>query len=284
MRKISKNFQQRLLLSTIGILILALAIYLSRLGAYKILFVVLTAGFLSAALWEFYRMIKIKECQPLSKIGISCTVLYVFAVFFSTQSPAARPLPEAVLGITLLSSFMYYFFKGADPFVNVAVTLFGIFYLTLPLTCVLYIVYFFPEGSTQDGRWWLVYLLAVTKTTDIGAYFFGKMLGSKKMAPYISPSKTWEGSIGGIICALAASLAFYYSQVPVGLTLYQSIYLGVLISLLAQFGDLAESILKRDLGVKDSSGLPGMGGFLDILDSLVFTVPLVYLFLKFTHT
>jgi phosphatidate cytidylyltransferase len=61
-------------------------------------------------------------------------------------------------------------------------------------------------------------------------------------------------------------------------------YLGVLIALLAQFGDLAESILKRDLGVKDSSGLPGMEGFLDILDSLVFTVPLVYLFLKFTHT
>ncbi len=289
MKKISKNFLQRLLFSAIEIILLLTALYLSKDGIFKISFTVLAAGLIGTALWEFYQMVKVKACQPLTKIGIGGTILYVFAVYLSTQYAFAKSLPETVLALTLLSAFMYYFFKGADPFVNLAVTLFGIFYLTLPLACAVYIIYFFPEGSSQDGRWWLFYLIAVTKMTDIGGYFIGKLFGSKKLAPYISPGKTWEGAVGGIVCALAASLAFYFllpyyfTPSPIELTLAKSLGLGLLISLLAQFGDLAESILKRDLGFKDSSRLPGIGGILDILDSLVFTVPLIYLFLRFTY-
>jgi phosphatidate cytidylyltransferase len=287
MKKMSSNFKQRLTASTLGILLLFAAIYFSMVGIFKIFFVLLVAAMIGTALWEFYHIAKAKGYAPLNKIGIIFTILYVFAIFISTQIPHTEVLPLIVMGLTLLASFLYYFIKGFDPFVNLAITLFGIFYLTLPLSFILSINYFFPVESIHDGRWWVFYLIAVTKMTDIGAYFFGKLFGSHPLTPYISPRKTWEGAIGGLFTALATSLIFYgipiLTQSNPLLTLGQSLFLGFGISLLAQFGDLAESLLKRDLGVKDSNQLPGLGGILDILDSLVFTIPFVYIFLKMTY-
>lgn len=265
----------------IGIFLLLNTIYFSQ-GPLSLLFPFFIATIISVSLWEFYRIAQVKGCQPLFKIGISFSLLYVFAAFISQKQPTLKALPEAVLGMTLLVSFLYYFIKGQDPFVNLAVTLFGIFYLTVPLTCALFITYYFPSGALQDGRYWILYLLAVTKVTDTGAYFCGKIFGSKKFAPYISPKKTWEGSIGGTISALLTSVIL--SKVfPLEISLLVSLGLGMAISVLAQIGDLSESLLKRDLGIKDSNKLPGIGGILDSVDSLVFTTPFVYLFLKFTH-
>ena len=166
---------------------------------------------------------------------------------------------------------------------NLAITLFGIIYLTLPISCALRINYFFPEQAAQDGRLWLAYVLLVTKMTDIGAYFCGKTLGKNKLAPSISPKKTIEGALGGLGAALITSLIF--TLLASTLTIFpmsflQSIWIGIAMSVLAQLGDLSESLLKRDAGVKDSSHLPGLGGMLDIVDSLIFTLPLMYLLLK----
>jgi phosphatidate cytidylyltransferase len=155
--------------------------------------------------------------------------------------------------------------------------------LTLPISCALRINYFFPTHALEDGRLWLAYVLLVTKMTDIGAYFCGKIFGKNKLAPSISPKKTVEGALGGLGAALLTSLifAFFASHfAPFHMTFLQSIWIGITMSILAQLGDLSESLLKRDAGVKDSSHLPGLGGMLDIVDSLVFTLPLMYLLLK----
>jgi len=280
------HMNQRLTTSGIGVAILLFFLYLSHTIFFDWLFVLFIATMVGLALWEYYRIAKSNGMHPLAKIGIIGSTCYIIAVFLSTQWVGMKPLPIAVLGLTLLVAFVYYFIKGKDPFVNLAVTCFALAYLTLPLSFAVDINYFFPAESTQDGRWWLLYLFAVTKMTDAGAFFVGKQFGTKKLAPYISPRKTVEGALGGFLVAVLTSILFYlatnlfFHQPPILLTLWQSIWLGSLICIAAQFGDLAESLLKRDVGVKDSNTkLPGLGGMLDIVDSLVFTVPLLYIFL-----
>lgn len=276
--KMSRNLKQRLLFGSAGLALLGLAITFAHHQYARWIFILLCLAMICGGLWEFYRIAKEKGYLPLSKIGVISTGLYVIGFYLSTQLPSLKALPQAILGATLIAAFIYYFIKGTDPFVNLALTLFGIFYLTVPLSTSIGIVYF-PQ---VDGRWWFVYALAVTKVTDIAAYVFGKLWGSNQLTPYISPKKTWEGALGGFAAAVAMS--FFLNQwIPLGLSPIGSLCLGAVTSGLAQFGDLAESLLKRDSGVKDSNQLPGLGGLLDVLDSLVFTLPFIFLFLKFIY-
>lgn len=280
------NFQQRLVVSSIGVLCLTLALYWSYQPFFRPIFALLTIGVIGSALWEYYRIARTKGFQPLLKIGMIGSVAYLFAVFLKTQTPQAAVFPQIILALTLMAAFIYYFIKGSDPFLNLAITLFGILYLTIPLSCLIDINYFILEPIVRDGRWCLLYLLLVTKMTDTGAFFVGKWIGRNKLSPYISPKKTWEGAIGGLCSALATSVLLYaifhlfFDQAPFNLSLWQSVWLAVVLSVAAQFGDQAESLLKRDVGVKDSSHLPGLGGVLDIVDSLVFTSPIMYIFLQ----
>lgn len=275
---VSRNLKQRLLFGTIGLFFLGVAIAFAHDPYARWIFILLCLAMGCGGLREFYQIAKEKGFLPLSQIGVIATGLYVIAVYLSTQFHFLTPLPLAILGGTLLAAFFYYFIKGTDPFVNLALTLFGIFYLTVPLSTAIEITYF----PFVDGRWWFVYVLAVTKITDIAAYVFGKLWGSNQLTPYISPKKTWEGALGGFSAAVVMSY-FLNQWLPLNLTPIGSLWLGAITSGLAQFGDLAESLLKRDSGVKDSSQLPGLGGLLDILDSLVFTLPFIYLYLKFTY-
>lgn len=274
---------QRLLVGTGTIIAVFISVFLSTSPYFRPFFPILTAAFISTAVWEYCQMAYHKGYSPLSGLSIIGTVLYVFGIFFSTQTPFAHAFPQIALFITLTGTFLYYFFKGRNPLVNTAITLFPIAYLAIPLSCIISINYFhFTEGSpvVQDGRLWLFYAAATTKMSDIGGYFFGKQIGRRLLSPMISPNKTWEGAIGGLCCAVLTSYLFTY---VVELGVATSIILGVIIALLAQFGDLAESLLKRDTGFKDSSHIPGLGGSLDMVDSLVFTLPFVYLFLVLTY-
>lgn len=287
------NLQQRLVLSSVGIFCLLVAVYLSYEPVYQSLFVILIISFIVFALKEYYQIAQAKGFHPLFKIGLIGTAFYGLAVFLQTQSTEWdhlqsfwNMLPEIVLGSTIIASFIYYFIKGSDPFVNLSITLFGILYLTIPLSCLLFINYFPSKDIVHDGRWVLLFLLIVTKITDTSAFFIGRKFGKNKLSPYISPKKTWEGAIGGLAGSLVATIALYiffqlaFNNPPLNLPFWKIIILGIFLSITAQFGDLAESLLKRDGGVKDSSKLPGLGGILDIVDSLVFTSPLMYIFLK----
>lgn len=274
---------QRLLVGTGTIISVLICVFFSTSPYFRPFFPIIIAAFVSTAVWEYCQMAYHKGHAPLSGLSIIGTVLYVVAIFFSTQTVHARAFPQIALLIILGVTFLYYFFKGKDPFVNTALTLFPIGYLAMPLSCLLTINYFqFSEPNSwgHDGRLWLLYATATTKMTDIGGYFFGKQFGSHLLSPVISPKKTWEGAIGGLVCAVLTSIAF---TSLIDMSLVAAVFLGICIAILAQFGDLAESILKRDTGVKDSSHMPGLGGTLDIVDSLVFTLPFVYLFLIYAH-
>lgn len=280
---ISKQLKSRLLIGGLGVIFLAIAIYFSYVPLFKPVFVLIIAGVIALALLEYYYLTQNKGLKPLLILGTTCSVFYTIAVYLSFQYSFLIPLPSFVLWLFLFIFFMAFFKNQPNPISNIAITLFGIAYLTLPLSFALKLNYL--PGIPQDGRLWLAYVLTITKLTDVGAYFFGKLLGKHKLAPHISPQKTIEGAIGGTFLAVAASLACHYlaNRFHVSsfmLTGWQSIGLGFLISIVAQFGDLAESLLKRDAGVKDSSRLPGLGGILDVVDSLIFTLPLVYFMLK----
>lgn len=277
--------QQRLTISGIGTLLSFIIIYLAPVPAFKPIFTATIAAAICVAMWELYQIFRAKGLEPATKAGISFGALYAVAVSVSTQYAFAQMLPEFILLLCLLSCFLYYFSRGTSPLQNLSATLFSIAYLAVPLSCMIRIVYFFEDHSVQDGRWWLLYLLVVTKMTDTGGFFVGKKFGKEKLAPYISPKKTWEGALGGFVGAVLSSvaimfLASIFDYGAFGLTLWQSLWLGAGIGICAQFGDLSESLLKRDGGIKDSNQVPGLGGMLDIVDSLVFSAPLVYIFLK----
>jgi phosphatidate cytidylyltransferase len=286
MRSISKNFKHRLLFSLFFSLFLLGTIYFSSYPLFQPFFALITAGIISMALWEFYSLTKAHGYSPQTVLGVLCTFAYIFSLYLNFLKPMHNALPEAVLGIALVFSFLYFFVRGSSPLVNLAITFFGVFYLTIPLGCLLSIDFFFPFDGHQDGRWWLCYVLVVTKMTDTGAYFSGKLFGRHKLAAYISPNKTYEGAFGGLLLGILSSWGFtfclshFVGSSAFSLSYTQSLWIGAITSFLAQFGDLSESLLKRDMGVKDSSQLPGLGGFLDLLDSVVFTAPFIYIVLK----
>ena len=141
--------------------------------------------------------------------------------------------------------------------------------------------YYVALREVDQGKGWVIFVFLSTFACDTAAFFIGSAWGRRPLAPTISPGKTWEGAIGGFLAALAAALILYTLLDVAGLSLpissAQTILLGCFIGLLAQLGDLLESLLKRRAGVKDSGSLiPGHGGILDRIDSLVFTGVIVY--------
>ena len=187
--------------------------------------------------------------------------------------------------------------ESSEPLTKVASTTLGFLYVAFLFSFMARIIFLTPEHvtahSTVPGAWLLLWLCVVTKFTDMGAYltgtFCGKVLKLKthKMIPHISPGKTWEGFFGAIIIALA-SAALLYALMPVKLAILSSwthvIILGMLLPLFAVVGDLAESVIKRSLSIKDSGNfLPGIGGALDLIDSLCFTAPVLYFYLIWIH-
>jgi phosphatidate cytidylyltransferase len=138
--------------------------------------------------------------------------------------------------------------------------------------------YFVTVHDLPNGRDWLLLGMLATFASDTGAYFTGVAIGRHHMAPAISPKKTWEGFAGGVVACVGATVACYAAG-AMEFDAARALLLGAPLAIAAPLGDLAESLLKRGMGVKDASGLvPGHGGFLDRLDSLLFTVPAVYFF------
>ena len=179
---------------------------------------------------------------------------------------------------------------GTDSLLAVAATVLGFGYIAFLFNFTAHLVFAVPGGLdfpgrvSEPGALLLLWLLAVTKFTDMGAYITGSLIGRNKMIPPISPAKTWEGFGGalffsqlagcGLFALFPAELAFFGGWKHV-------VILGFLLAILAVIGDLAESIVKRALGAKDSGRmLPGIGGSLDLIDSVCFTAPALYFYLK----
>ena len=177
-----------------------------------------------------------------------------------------------------MASFMWVLFRGRQPYIaNVATTLLGMVYCGwFPLHLL-----FLRDLSCDkydSGLGFVVLMFTAILLTDIGCYYVGSKFGKHKLAPVISPNKTIEGSIGGMFFAILGA-------VGIGLYLdvqwYIALFAGIMCTVFAQIGDLCESLIKRDAGVKDSgTSLPGHGGFLDRTDSFILTIPMMYYFCK----
>lgn len=273
------NFLNRLAFGSFAAFFAILLIWFSPHPYFRLFFALIISSLITVAASEFFYIAKNKNYQPLVPIGLTACFLYALSVFLSTQYQQTAFFPYFILVLTLFISFFYFFKKGKDPLVNLSITFFALIYIATTLSSWFNIAYFFPDTFHQEGRWWLLYLLAVTKLTDMGAYFIGSSFGKNKLAPYMSPGKSWEGAIGGLFLGIITSYVFY-KFTPIQLTWFQSLWLGFVLSFMGQIGDLAESLIKRDAGVKHSSHIPGLGGILDMLDSLIFTSPILYIFLE----
>ena len=220
---------------------------------------------------EYVKILEHKGFFPSIKIMILSELALAWVAYVQRFDLAAL-----VLTLCSMASFMWVLFCGRQPYIaNVATTLLGIVYCGwFPLHII-----FLRNLSCErfdSGLGFVVLMFTAILLTDIGAYYIGRHFGKRKLAQVISPNKTIEGSLGGIIFAIAGALIIGYF---INLDWYISVIAGLLCTVFAQLGDLSESLIKRDAGVKDSGdSLPGHGGFLDRTDSFIFTIPIMYYF------
>jgi phosphatidate cytidylyltransferase len=278
--KSKSEFWSRLFISTIAITLVALLVGFAYHPWIHFLLPLTIAGLTAVGVWEYAKLAQAKGIQPSKTLMIIVAIIEVLAFYAVLVYPEWSRIALPIIVFGFISFFVAHFKKSQNALLNVAVEFFGVCYLAIPFSFMLAILY--PPEGKGDGRFWLFYLIAVTKVTDIGGYFIGKIFGKHPLAPQLSPKKTVEGAIGGFCFSVGLSLFFAYISSSMGssLSYFNAAWLGIFVSILAQVGDLAESVLKRDALVKDSNTIPGVGGILDMVDSVLLTAPVVYFFIR----
>jgi phosphatidate cytidylyltransferase len=250
----------------------------------------------AVGLLEFYGLVEKEGMVCFKGWGIFGGVLLLVGTFLHLEGllPGIHGSPSRVNDFEVIFLIVFVLGLCFRQFVSksntkgilaISTTLFGLMYVPWLLNFIQKI-YLFP-GLAGDGKFYVLYFILVTKFSDSGAYAVGSLMGRHKMIPRISPGKTWEGFGGAIAVSTGASLLFAHlagAHLP-GMTWVHAAVLGVLLSTTAVVGDLIESIFKREAGVKDSGRFfPGIGGILDLLDSLLFNAPIMYLYLRHVLT
>jgi phosphatidate cytidylyltransferase len=272
------------------IVLWGIALYIAFSG-YEVLFWLLISGFGLIALWEFYGMLDRARLPNFKITAMICGAVMLAGSFyyFAEMGPAGSyDFEIAMLVFFLLTMFtrqMFARLRHDEPLQTMAYTLFGLLYVLWLFNFTTKIVYLTPRSSVGivTGQFYCLYLIAVTKFSDMGAYLTGSLIGRHLMSPHISAKKTWEGFFGALGFALLCSLGLF-KLMPDHLSKLSwtdATVLGLVLGFAAVIGDLAESIIKRSTGVKDSGNLlPGIGGALDLIDSLLFTAPLLFFYLR----
>ncbi len=264
-----------------ALILLPCTVLIVSVGEPLVSITVMTVAVL--ALFELYSMFQAGGFVPRRRTGYFSVVLFVLAAVIGTRT--GLELSGSALAIAIMVSLGYeVLFQERDAqLLNWSLTLTGAAYVGWTLAHFVLLRHIqhplrglgalLPFGA---GAVWIFLVFAITMASDTAAYFVGKRFGRTRMAPYVSPSKSWEGAIGGGVAAMIASaVAVVLLGLPV--SVWGGMLLGLIGSAAGQIGDLAESLIKRQLGVKDSGNLiPGHGGLLDRIDSLLFTTPIVY--------
>lgn len=226
--------------------------------------------------YELYNMMHHAGYRPLIVISMGLNLLFLAAAMFPQQRLL---LLESGLSGALFISFLWLLFRQKldGAMVDWALTLAIPIYLGWPISLGLLLRGYQISWPLPRGAWWLLLILLGTWGFDSAAFFFGRYFGRHKLAPNISPGKTWEGVLGGMLLSIIAALLF--TVVPLGIPWYLAVVLGIWIGVAAVLGDLAESLIKRQTHVKDSGQfMRGHGGMLDRIDSLLFVTIAVYVF------
>jgi phosphatidate cytidylyltransferase len=227
----------------------------------------LVAAIATAGVIEFYRLDRNKKLSPLHYFGIIVTIALILLPYFFNHITIVH-----ILSVTVVVSLIWLLFspRKEHAFNQWAWIMAGILYLGLMLG------FWVKLRNIDQGRDYVFWLLFIIIINDSAAYFTGKALGRHALAPRISPKKTWEGAIGGLIASILISVLFgFIFSLP--LSYRQLVIMGIGASILAQLGDLIESLLKRNSAVKDSGTImPGHGGILDRIDSYILTAAVAY--------
>lgn len=280
-----KDLSKRTVTSLISIASVTCLIVFSNLLWFQFVVAAVVAALSGIAIWEYEQFVKAKGGRMILPALLSIGVIQVLSFFISALWYRSQwSLPMFVFFIGFLIMISLHFKEKDGAIVDLAVSSFGLLYIAVPMGMILGVL--FSQAGGEDGRWWVAYLLVVTKITDMGAYFGGNLWGKRKLAPMISPGKTVEGAIVGLVCSIAASFAFYLishfsGAIRFHLGAVESIFLGLILGAIGQFGDLSESLLKRDANKKDSNALPGLGGVLDMIDSLLFNAFIIFFYLQY---
>lgn len=274
------EFPKRLLVAIVLIPIVLACVWFG--GPALVTLLSLASGL---AAWEFYRLAEVRGARPLSAIGVAVSAIIpvlVHARFLGFWVPPVSVV--ALLVPVLLTAVL--FARGSDggPMAAVGITLAGIVYTGGMLSFAYALRYHEFIVDARGGTALVLFPLVVTWLNDTGAYLAGRAFGRAKLMPSVSPAKTWAGAYGAVVASVLTTWALaafvlppmaHLSMRPLGI-----VVVGVGLSLAAQVGDLAESMFKREAGVKDSSQLiPGHGGVLDRVDSLLFTLPVGFVLL-----
>ncbi|MEI8043158.1 MAG: CDP-archaeol synthase [Verrucomicrobiota bacterium] len=289
-----------------------LKIFFRRLSSFIVLWtIVLTALFSSnrmvsdyvflgvmvllavTGLAEFYGLAAKRGLVCFERWGIFGGILLMVGTFLNltgqlgpTGSPAwVNDFETGFLILFVLGLCVRQFLSRSNTagILAISTTLFGLMYVPWLLNFIQKIN-FFPG---VEGHYYLLYFVLITKLSDTGAYATGSLIGRHKMIPRISPGKTWEGFVGAIVVSTLASLLFvhFLGSKMAGMNWIHATILGIILSVGAVVGDLIESLFKREAGLKDSGRFfPGIGGILDLLDSLLFNAPVMYLYLRLILT
>jgi phosphatidate cytidylyltransferase len=268
-RQWRRSLLLRVLTALVGIPTILLFLWFGGWAVFAVLVILVVW-----ASYEMHHMLIGEGKHPLSLLSLALSLIFLLAAIF----PAQRSLLlQGGISLLLLLSFSWFLLmrKSLDgSLVDWALTMAVPFYIGWPLS-------FFQllrgnQIGFSDGFWLVLVVLAGVWTYDSMAFFSGRFFGRHKLATVVSPSKTWEGVIGGIIGGVAVTILTTH---PLNIPIYHAIILGVLLSIAGQIGDLAESLIKRQTHVKDSGRLvPGHGGILDRIDSQLFGVIVLYLY------
>ncbi len=223
---------------------------------------------------EFYLAIQKRHYQPATALGLVSGALVMGAGYYRTESAML-----AIMALSLIATFLWYMTVPAQHrrnlVSNIAITFFGVAYIPMLAAYALAVL------KLRDGEALTLSIIGLTFVYDTAAFGVGYFWGSRPLAPTISPKKSWEGAIGATLVVIAVAVGVVGSSVGQLDTIGRSVGLAVVVALFAPLGDLAESLLKRDLEIKDMGGiLPGHGGVMDRIDSVLFVAPAAFIYLR----
>ncbi len=228
--------------------------------------------FIAIGLYEFFTMLEKKGIKIYKYFGIGMGIVIPLSIVLNFELTKSWELLFIVLAVLFLLLMQFTRRDSSGTIVGISTTIFGILYVSWFMSFMIKIRYL------NGGAGLILSLLFIAKLGDVGAYLIGSRFGKTPLIPRISPKKSVEGAIGGLLFSIGGALI---SKPLLNLPYHYLVYIGLFLGVLAQLGDLSESLMKRDCQVKDSGNIfSAMGGVLDVIDSLLFTAPVFYFYMS----